>query len=518
MDYIVNPTLAEVSQQLEKGRLTSVDLVKAYANHIKKYDKNGCGLNAIISLVPEEIVKGNAMKMDKERDAGKTRSCLHGIPFLVKDNLWTEKSSGLPTTCGTVAFEHTFAKKNADIVQKLVDAGMVLLGKTNLSELAFAKSSEVWGGWSAIGGQTQSPYVLEGIAPDDTFLGHSTPAGSSAGSAVAVAAGMAPVAVATETDGSITMPADRASLYSIRLSPSTSTRGMLSLNKLGDSIGWMTKSAEDVALLLDVVLDKYDRYGRDGGCSYTRYLTESFKDLKIGFLDPMEWRPGTALVKPNEDYDKQFMAEFNDVLFKLESAGAVVHRNIDLRRWSGEDSEILNALTYHDYAAGFAEFAKGLIEPPVTNIPEMIEFNKKHADRAMPCGNPGQDFLEKTAANMDSLTKDEYHEYQKTVLSHTRDLGIDAAMKRYDLDVIMGAPTGRSATIYDIAGYPVGTVPLGYAKFNGRAFGLSFVVQEGRKDLIIRVMGAWEELLSPRKPPPQTSVELLGQYAGTRQG
>ncbi|KAI1348678.1 amidase signature domain-containing protein [Xylaria sp. FL0043] len=490
-------TLADVSRLLEEDRLTSVEL-------------NGRRLNAIISLVPEHIVLENARKMDQERASGKARSRLHGVPFLVKDNIWTAESFGLPTTCGAIAFEHTVAKQNADIVQKLVDAGMVLLGKANLSELAFAKSSHVWGGWSAVGGQTQSPYVLGGIDPSDTFLGHSTPAGSSTGSAVAVAAGMAPVALATETDGSIMMPADRASLYSIRLSPSSiSTRGMLKFNKLGDSLGWMTKGAEDTALLLDVVLEGHD---------YTQYLTQSFKGLRIGFLDPMGWQPGTALVKPNEDYNKQFMAEFSELLSKLDSAGAVVHRNIcmrvecirlpyfnniNLRRWSGEDNEMFNALSYQDYATGFVEFTEGLIKPPVKSISELVEFNKRNAERAMPPDNPGQDFLEKTVANMNSLSEEQYDEYQNTLLNNTRNIGIDAAMKEYDLDVIMGAPTGRSATIYDVAGYPVGTVPLGYAKFNGRAFGLSFVVQKGREDLIIRVMGAWEKLLNSRKPPPQ---------------
>ncbi|KAI0803520.1 amidase signature domain-containing protein [Xylaria sp. FL0064] len=275
--------------------------------------------------------------MDQERSSGTIRSRLHGIPFLVKDNIWTAESFKLPTTCGAVAFEHTFAKQNADIVQKLIDAGMVLLGKTNLSELAFVKSSHVWGGWSAVGGQTQSPYVAEGIDPGDTSLGHSTPAGSSAGSAVAVAAGMAPVALATETNGSIVIPADRASLYSIRLSPSSiSTRGMLTFNKLGDSLGWMTKSAEDAALMLNIVLGSHD---------YTQYLRQCFKGLRIGFLNPMDWQPGAALVKPDEDYNKQFMAEFNNMLPKLELAGAVVHRNIDLRRWSEKDEEMFNALS-----------------------------------------------------------------------------------------------------------------------------------------------------------------------------
>ena len=92
---------------------------------------------------------------------------------------------------------------------------------------------------------------------------------------------------------------------------------------------------------------------------------------------------------------------------------------------------------------------------------------------------------------MHSLSAEQCEEYRKTILNHTRDLGIEAAMRKYDIDVI----------IYDAGGYPVGTLPLGYANFNGRAFGLSFVVPRGREDLLVRVMGAWEKLLNPRKPP-----------------
>jgi amidase len=116
---------------------------------------------------------------------------------------------------------------------------------------------------------------------------------------------------------------------------------------------------------------------------------------------------------------------------------------------------------------------------------------------------PGQDFLEKTVANMNSLTDEKYREYRETIRHNTKVLGIDATLKKYDLDVIMGAPTGRSATIYDMAAYPIGTLPLGYARFNGRPFGLSVVAPGGREDLIIRVMGAWERMVEPRKPPPE---------------
>jgi amidase len=111
---------------------------------------------------------------------------------------------------------------------------------------------------------------------------------------------MAPIAVATECDGSIMMPADRASIYSVRLSPTPElTSGVLRYNRLGDSVGWMAKGAEDAALMLNIALNNDD---------YTNYLDQSFKGLRIGFLDPMKWQPGTAIVRPNEDYNKQFVS------------------------------------------------------------------------------------------------------------------------------------------------------------------------------------------------------------------
>lgn len=89
------------------------------------------------------------------------------------------------------------------------------------------------------------------------------------------------------------------------------------------------------------------------------------------------------------------------------------------------------------------------------------------------------------------------------MLHNNRDLGVDRALKEYDVDVIMGAPTGRAATVYSMAGCPVGTLPLGYARFNGRPFGMAFVARANREDLIIKVMSAWEATFGPRKPPPQ---------------
>jgi Asp-tRNA(Asn)/Glu-tRNA(Gln) amidotransferase A subunit family amidase len=141
----------------------------------------------------------------------------------------------------------------------------------------------------------------------------------------------------------------------VRIPPhAISRRGVLPFNALCDSTGPMVKSAEDAAIMLNVFL---------GGSDYTRYLTQSFAGLRVGFLDPITWQPGSALVTPNEEYTKQYvryfwqkhyfslvaneiqMAEFNDMVNKMEAAGAIVHRNIILRRFNNDDSDVLNNVT-----------------------------------------------------------------------------------------------------------------------------------------------------------------------------
>ncbi|KAK0702550.1 amidase signature domain-containing protein [Apiosordaria backusii] len=229
------PHLGDLSALLQDGKVTSVDLVSAYLAQIEKHNRNSARLNAVINAVSKEKLFGIARQLDSKRsEIDAASKPLYGIPFLIKDNIWTAETFGVPTTSGAVAFEKAIAKDNAPIVQKvsvelhpsegrsnpivqqLIDAGMIMLAKTNLNELAAMKTMSLTG-WSALGGQTQSAYVEGGVIKGEPFLGHSTPGGSSTGSAVGVSAGMAPVALGTETDGSIVVPSDRASLYSVKI-------------------------------------------------------------------------------------------------------------------------------------------------------------------------------------------------------------------------------------------------------------------------------------------------------------
>lgn len=135
-------------------------------------------------------------------------------------------------------------------------------------------------GWSAVGGQTQSPYVRGGYAPGDKILGHSTPCGSSSGSAVAVAAGFAPVALGTESDGSITQPAGRASLYAMKVTVGAlDTKGTSPQSPITDSLGGMAKSAGDLANFIGAMMEQ----------DYSSYLTKTWAGQKVAFVDPNKW-------------------------------------------------------------------------------------------------------------------------------------------------------------------------------------------------------------------------------------
>ena len=175
--------IAGLQRLMEEGAATSADLVRACLARIEAVDRAGPRLNAVLSVNPHALAI--AANLDDERRAGKVRGPLHGIPVLIKDNIDTGDAQ--PTTAGSLAFGSTPAPRDAEVVRRLRAAGAVVLGKTNLSEWANFRGSRSSSGWSAVGGQTRNPHVLD-----------RSPLGSSSGSAAAVAAGLAPIAVGTE--------------------------------------------------------------------------------------------------------------------------------------------------------------------------------------------------------------------------------------------------------------------------------------------------------------------------------
>ena len=188
---LIDQDAATLQAAMADGRLTSAVIVAAYIDRIRRIDDEGPQLNAVIALFPDAAEQ--ARRLDAERAAGRVRGPLHGIPVLLKDNI--EAAGELPTTAGSLALKDNVTGRDAFLVARLRDAGAVILGKTNLSEWANFRDNRSSSGWSAVGGLTRNPH-------DPTR----SACGSSSGSGAAVAASLAPIAIGTETDGSIVCP------------------------------------------------------------------------------------------------------------------------------------------------------------------------------------------------------------------------------------------------------------------------------------------------------------------------
>ncbi len=229
-------TVSELQKKMQIGEESAVSITKAYLERIKEIDKAGPILNSIIELNPDSITI--AAGLDLERKNGKIRGPLHGIPILVKDNINT--GDQMLTTAGSLALVGNRAKEDAFVMKQLRDAGVVLLGKTNLSEWANFRSTHSCSGWSSRGGQTKSPYILD-----------RNPSGSSAGSGSAGAANLSAICVGTETDGSVVSPASVNALVGIKPTVGLWSRtGIIPISATQDTAGPMTRSVHDAAILL----------------------------------------------------------------------------------------------------------------------------------------------------------------------------------------------------------------------------------------------------------------------------
>lgn len=227
-------SITELQDAMSAGRTSSAALTNAYLARIAAYDHDGPAINAMIRLNPR--ARADAAALDAERKNGHVRGPLHGIPIVLKDNYDTK---ALATSAGSLALVNHVPAKDAFIVQRLRDAGAVILGKTNLHELASGVTSI-----SSLGGQTLNPYDLSRC-----------PGGSSGGTGAAVAASFAAVGWGTDTCGSIRIPSAFGSLFGLRPTMGMVSRdGIVPLALSQDVAGPMARTVTDLAIALDVTV------------------------------------------------------------------------------------------------------------------------------------------------------------------------------------------------------------------------------------------------------------------------
>ncbi|KAH6609834.1 hypothetical protein Trco_003180 [Trichoderma cornu-damae] len=532
---VLTATADELQHMLSSSSgITSRHLVEIYLSQIRRHNDY---LKAVVSTAPESLLLERAGMLDDERKRGEVRGPLHGIPILIKDNIATHPATGLDTTAGSLALVGSSPRINAVIVDRLLDAGLILLGKASLSvsspsdtcqtrearaakESSYSRNSR--GGMS---GQSQSPYVKGGLLSDDSYAGHSNPGGSSSGSAIAVAAGFAPVSIGTETFGSLMLPAGRAALYSIKPGRShISLDGIVPISSFSDQPGPMTKTTKDLAALMDVITDP----GNVPSGGYASRVTGSWEGLKIGTLDPEKWRyPPEARKVLDEGMEKQLVDQVRDAYEVIKQHAPIFKDNVPLNTGdalmlNGDDA--LLKVFERDFKEEFENYLKLLDTPQVRSLGELIAFNKQHADRELPPGYDNQDVLE--LCEKTNVTPEARAAYVSHLEKFGRDEGVDKMFQEYGINIIMGplesplysfaAACGQTCPPSAIdhenialtffvwhLGYPVAAMPLGYLDYNGRPHGLCAVARE--EGLLIQLQSAYEGAFPPRKPPTMSS-------------
>ncbi|HZE44616.1 MAG TPA: amidase family protein [Steroidobacteraceae bacterium] len=293
-------TIPQLRAALDSGAISDIQLVRYYLDRIKRFDKSGPRINALINLNVDALEQ--ARRIDAELKIKSSRSMLFGIPFIVKDNFNT---AGIPTSAGSAALKHSVPPRNAAAVQKLLDQRAILIGKANMSELA---SSYGRLGYSSAGGLTLNPYNTSRNV-----------SGSSSGSAAAVAADFAAFALGTDTSGSIRGPANVAGLFGLRPTRGLISRGgVVPLSPTFDTVGILARTPQDVAIVLDTIAgpDATDAATLDGPRSQVSYADGidhgSLRGVRLGVVG--NFRGGNDEVDGAEQ----------DVLKTLTDQGAVL--------------------------------------------------------------------------------------------------------------------------------------------------------------------------------------------------
>lgn len=513
---IVESSVAEMRLALDRGACSVRMLTEACIARVGTLDRQGPTLGAVIELNPDALAIADCL--DEELAAGTSRGPLHGIPILLKDNIAT--IDPMETTAGSLALVGARPIRDAFLAKRLRDAGIVILGKANLSEWSNFRSAHSISGWSARGGQVLNPYQLD-----------CTPWGSSAGPAVAVAASYVPLAVGTETNGSIVLPAGACGIVGIKPTIGLVSRmGVIPIAHSQDTAGPMARSVAEAAMLLQVlaVPDPEDQASHvkqgaphaasypvrpahiDAGVDYLAALdADGLRGARIGVLPQAHGLPRSC------DRVRE------DIISTLRDAGAeivdpvVVPPAVD-QKWSRGDISVL----FWEFKTDIAEYLQQHVSSdfPIRDLAGLIAFNQAHASSELQWF--GQDLFEEAEA-MTGLDDPAYMSAIARSQRSSRAEGLDLVLADHRLDAVIALTNGPAPKIDPLngdpssfgssgsaarAGYPLITIPA--AHVGGMPIGLTFMGGAYSEATLIRLAYAFEQRTMARQAPAYVPVGI----------
>lgn len=478
---IINDSIMNLQQAMQRGNLSSEDLVKRYLARIDAYDQKGPELNAIIRLNPNALRR--AIELDEERREKGPRSLLHGIPVILKDNFNTYD---LPTSGGSVALAGFMPKEDAFQVKKLRQAGAIILAKANMQELA---SGEVT--VSALGGSTKNPYDISRV-----------PGGSSGGSAVAVAAGYSPISMGTDTCGSITIPAAYNNLVGMRPSKGLSSiAGIIPLIPTLDVAAPMARSTQDLAIVMDIVA------GFDPDDSATHAVSDRKSPGFVNSLDSIDLshlRLGKLTSWfGSGTYEAETTAVINQAIDEISQYGAKI---IDLHIPEFEElSPQIVARSMVEFKPEFDNFFKTHSTDSIKISSDLIKeygaysnyFGLFQLD-----SNPEAQALNKLTAK--NLRKTAQHLIVQVMKDNNIDAFIYPAAK--EIPVKLGEiQGGHCVSLSALSGLPSLTLPSGFTR-SGLPVGMQLLGSSFSDERLVAIGYAIEQQLKRKRSPTVTPI------------
>ena len=482
---ILELSISEIHEAYKAGAFTAEQLTKAYLERIEYYDQSS-GLNSIVLINPDAL--NDARSLDEEfKSTGNLRT-LHGIPVIVKDNYNTQ---GLQTTAGSIALKGFKPKTNAYQVQKLIDAGAIVLAKSNMAEWAFSPRHT----GSSIAGETLNPYNLEYV-----------PAGSSGGTAAAVASNFGVAGLGTDTGNSIRGPSSHNALVGFRSTLGlTSREGIIPLYLRNDVGGPMCRTVEDATRILEVIAgydpnDPVTKYseGKIPG-SYTRYLKQDgLTGSRIGVFRQL-----------TKDIHPEIQKLFQNAISDLDSLGAEIIDSVDIQgfdtlrtnQWCADfrkDIEsyfatyvMWDSLRYLEdiiNKGGYAEDVKGGLE-------YFSETEGRSQNPEIRCLDPFNDSLR---ISFRKAIEDEMDRLELDALIYPSWNYPPARVEKFNEEY----RGDNSQIIAPHTGQPAFTIPMGFASNNLPA-GLQFLGRMFDEGTLIRLTYAYEQGTQHRRPPPE---------------
>ncbi len=478
---LVELTVEQIHQSYEKGDYTSQQLVMTYLKSIEQYNTK---INALTIINPNAV--SIAKELDEEYKKTKVLRPLHGIPIIVKDNI---NAKGLPTTAGTFALKDFIPEENAFVIKKLVEAGAIIIAKSNMAEWAFSPMHTE----SSTGGITYNPYNLDYV-----------PAGSSGGTAASIAANLAVGGLGTDTGNSIRGPSSHCALVGFRTTLGLISReGIVPLFLRNDVVGPMCRTVEDATRIMEIIagFDSDDPITKNSlnktQSNYRQFLIKNgLQGSRIGILRELS----------DYETDPDINALFEKAISDLDSLGAEIIDPVEIPDFSNLRQNQWCATFRADVESFLATYVKRDTIKTLEDIIRIGSTSDFSKGRLKTYAS-----LNDRWGNADAECLDAYHDekriaFREAIESVMDSLKLDAIVypswnnKPARIDFFENEYKGdNSQIIAPHTGQPAFTVPMGYSEGNLPA-GLQFLGKMYTEAILIKLAYSYEQGTKHRKP------------------